>query len=487
MNEILSILFGYGIPIATVLVLIVIGLFSTGFALEGEGRWNKYALPFVFALMLGAMALGTVFSGRNVSAVGIELFAISEASSASSIGSWLLRMSTFLIILVCSVRTFSTLYRGDFRDIPREPLYVAFLAFFLSNSVTNALWGTQPAFIHGIYYSGLLFTLIHASRNQDPILTLRVVRSALLLFMLASCLAAVVLPDITIQRNYLGAIPGLSVRFWGLGSNPNSIGPMAAIAVLLLRYVPCSQTWVQRSSFALCFLVLLLSQSKTAWGSLLIAYATQSIYQRYAASTHQSRNTGWLALFALLLLASGSLIGVLAYIDVAARFDDLLRSQSGLEAITLTGRVDLWRVAVETWWVNPWFGYGLKMWDIEHRMLLHMPHAFSAHNQFLQSLGQAGLLGLAGLLFYVSTMCRYAWRLSDSTDGLSLGLLAFVLVRTISETPLKTDTLLNGDLYTHALLFYILIAFSFSQIKKDQTVNQPAQAHKQRLIFRMES
>ncbi|WP_406811570.1 O-antigen ligase family protein, partial [Klebsiella aerogenes] len=60
--------------------------------------------------------------------------------------------------------------------------------------------------------------------------------------------------------------------------------------------------------------------------------------------------------------------------------------------MTLSGRVSIWFEVIKDWQNNPIFGYGPDYLDVEHRLRLGMLFAFHAHNQFIQTLGQSGLV-----------------------------------------------------------------------------------------------
>lgn len=459
MNTLLAYFFSYVLPFGILLLALLAGCVAIALLMEGETRWRQHALPLAFGLMLLAMTVGPLLSGRNVSASGLQLFAISEASAVSSLGSWAQRLATLAIVMICTVRIMATLFRSEFGNEPRASLFVAFVIYYIFNSMTNALLGTKPAFIHGAYYALLLFALVHAARQQSPLPTLHVLRNGLLAFFLASIAATSVFPDVTLQRGYEGAIPGLSIRFWGLGSNPNSIGPLSVVTLLLLNFIPYRKPWLQRGAIVLALFVLVLSQSKTAWGGLLIGWAVLHFYRYLSTADNRSRGS---LLMLFLMLSAFAMAGLVAYagmVDLARKLQKIAATESGLSALTLTGRVDLWLLAIDIWKDSPWFGYGLNIWDLEHRIQLRMPHAFSAHNQFLQSLAQGGILALMGLLAYVTVLAAWARRAAAATRGLSLALLALILVRCISETPLETETLLSGDLITHALLFHLLLHY----------------------------
>ena len=92
---------------------------------------------------------------------------------------------------------------------------------------------------------------------------------------------------------------------------------------------------------------------------------------------------------------------------------------------TLTGRTEIWAVALQTWKANPLFGYGAAMWDDEFRRAVGMDFAYNAHNQFLQSLSVAGGLGLAGLLVYTLVLFRYAFAANTATTVLAFERVPF--------------------------------------------------------------
>jgi len=74
---------------------------------------------------------------------------------------------------------------------------------------------------------------VYASRTQDPETAIRFAKSALLIFLAASCVVSVVAPELTIERNYPSLLPGITIRFWGLESHANSMAPMALVYLLL--------------------------------------------------------------------------------------------------------------------------------------------------------------------------------------------------------------------------------------------------------------
>ncbi len=126
---------------------------------------------------------------------------------------------------------------------------------------------------------------------------------------------------------------------------------------------------------------------------------------------------------------------------------------------SLTARVEIWRVALEAWQDNFWFGYGPAAWETEFRLQVGMAYAYSAHNQVMQSISVGGAVGLVSLLVYLVTITYLSYKTVEQSHGLTVALLALISLRGITETPLDTDTLLSGELFMHVVLVYLLSTF----------------------------
>lgn len=75
-------------------------------------------------------------------------------------------------------------------------------------------------------------------------------------------------------------------------------------------------------------------------------------------------------------------------------------------ASTLTSRTGIWEFAFNQWKENP-FGYGSAFFEggspMSEKFFLEIGiPTYSAHNQFLTSLGQSGLLGLVSIVAYLA-------------------------------------------------------------------------------------
>ena len=114
--------------------------------------------------------------------------------------------------------------------------------------------------------------------------------------------------------------------------------------------------------------------------------------------------------------------------------------------------MDIWRVALKEWAANPLFGYGNSIFDLAFRLRIKMLYAVHAHNQFIQALGAAGLVGLSGILALLTMLFIRSIRFAGATRGVTVALSVFLLVRSITEVPLRPSSLLAGE-------FIFLLAF----------------------------
>jgi O-antigen ligase len=199
---------------------------------------------------------------------------------------------------------------------------------------------------------------------------------------------------------------------------------------------------------------LVLAQSKTVWLSVILVALTITAYRGGRQQGGGIKPVFVLGLIGLMLLACLSLI----FVDVDRLLLKLSLTQAGSDISTLTGRSNIWLVALQVFADAPIFGYGLQAWGPEHRAAIGMPFAFHAHNQLLQSLSVAGVVGGLSLLVYFTALIKAAWRAAPRTGGVSLGILLFIAVRCVGEAPLELTGLFSGELVTHFLLYVLLIS-----------------------------
>jgi O-antigen ligase len=441
------------------LVLCLAGIFALGWFIDVQSHARRWMLALLYPIIVGAITVSAILSNRNVTTASYEL--MSSTATDSSTTTWILRVATVLILCICLARLISVSQTSESRGRHGKALFLAFMLFYVTNVVLNNIFGTRPVFDQKLIYPGLIFTTLYFSRNKDIRFPIEAAKIALALFFIGCLLVAVAMPQLALQKDYIGWIPGMTTRLWGLGSNPNSIGPMALVFLLLIAHKPFASRMVQIVAVALGLAVLVLSQSKTAWMSALLAFPiiwwARLVYAPAAGKRPGAAPYSVRAFSGPILVC---LLGLLAAIGgvVYTIFSSEIAMLTGREDVsTLTGRTAIWAVAIETWSMNPLFGYGAAMWDDQFRQMIGMNFAYSAHNQFLQTLSMSGLLGLAGLAVYLCVLLRYSIMANKTTGGLSLALYSFLVVRCFTEAPMSLSAVYSGEFLTHMLLFSLVL------------------------------
>ena len=440
---------GYSIYVGAALLLCVAAVLALGTALEIEGRLRRLMIPVLYAIMLLYNCIAPILNGR-------DLYAPDVLASPSGVGKWIMRLFLLTALAVCVARLLAAAFSRENRGASGAGLLIAFGLFFLTNTVLPSALGTHPQFKHDYYYVLFPFAAVYASRMQDPETAIRFAKSALLIFLAASCVASFVAPELTIEHNYPSLLPGVTIRFWGLETHANSMAPVALVYLLLAIHQPFERRWLQWLGLVIGVAVLVMAQSKTTWAAAAIAVPLLLVLRARAWGR---------AAFLLLTLGVLLAVALLLLPSMGPSLEDILATQQAHEAATFTGRDVIWSLAVHEWMRNPLFGYGLTMWNDAYRMQVGLNHAVSAHNQFLQSLSMAGSIGLIGLLVYLGTLLRYAIRARHGSRGLSVALFILVLVRCITETPLSIDSFLSGGFVTQLLLFHVALAHGYRVVR----------------------
>ena len=432
---------GYAIYLSAALVLSLAAVLALAIAMELERRTRRIIVPALYALILLNVCLAPMLYGRN-------LFTPDPWGSPTAIVKCVDRLVVLTALGACVARMIAAGFSRENRGAGGSSLFVAFGVLYLTNIVLSSALGTDPDFKHDQHYVPFLFAAVYACRSQDPEIAIRFAKTAMLIFLGASCVVALVAPQFAIELNYRSLLPGVTFRFWGLETHANGMAPLALVYLLFAIHQPFEHRWLQWLGLVLGAVVFVLAQSKTTWIAGLMAFSVLRL----------SRSRGC-APAALCVLVPGILVAlaVLLLPALGVSLDPLL-ARHGQDLAELDGRDEIWSLAIQEWARNPMFGYGITMWNEAYRMQVGLDHAVSAHNQFLQSLSIAGAVGLLGLLVYMGTLSYYAVRANRGSRGLSLAMLVILLVRCFTETPLWLDGFLSGACVTHLLLFQIALA-----------------------------
>lgn len=388
-------------------------------------------------------ALGIVVSGRNLrAAVLMEDLAVSGNLISGLIG----KVGYYGLLGLCVVLILSRVLDGKrWPPLPREArwLMVTMLAYVAGATLLSGMFGTRPTFTPSYLGVPILFPAALLLALDPAINALQSLRNVLLILIATSLATAIALPTIALETYAIGLIPGFPLRFWGLTPHANTMGPLAALALLLFISIPLAGRWKQAAALIACLAALFLSQSKTTWLAALVAlivyYSARNLERPQEAIVRWTKVAITIAAVFLvaIVVASGGL--------------ETLASNTHGRALgggEFSGRSKIWDVAIAEWKRNPVFGYGPSIWSPEFRERIGMNFAFHAHNQFYQTLSEAGIVGVALLLMYLLVIFTMVFR-KTPLRPLGLAAVCFVLIRSFSEPTFRVTSALTGDAMIH--------------------------------------
>jgi O-antigen ligase len=311
----------------------------------------------------------------------------------------------------------------------------------------------EPGFTHRGVVVFIVFLAAYLSRHEPIDLLVSAARWSLVVMLALSLGVAGISPDLALEANYAGTLPGLTSRFWGLAFHANGMGALAFLLILLQYLQPSSRRWLNRGIHLLGLLVLVLAQSKTVWLLSIVGFSILGTY-RFAMAPNGGLRMGFVA---AVFLVVGVFFACLPYLDKGPLAEWYESSPLASNVTTLTGRTAIWAAAMDAWRESPLFGYGLDAWSVQRRFQLGLPAAVHAHNQLMQALSTAGLIGALSLLYFFAVLSLAAWRAMSRTRGVSFALFAFIAIRCVSEVPLEVGRILSNDVLALLLLFMIVI------------------------------
>src|SRR5690606_4774690 len=191
-------------------VLLVVG-FGLGLALEG--RYRRWVLPALAAIIAVAPPLGVLLSGRGLA--DIDFMA---GVDAGGVAAWLLRLSAAAVVGLSLVRVVGRVYRvqaGRSRDAAAVadathaglPLLLGFCAYYVGNVLLPAAFGTVPSFAVQMLYPLAAVGAIYMSRNHDPSGWPDAVQRSLLAMLARRRVASAIDPGIATQYDSPAARP----------------------------------------------------------------------------------------------------------------------------------------------------------------------------------------------------------------------------------------------------------------------------------------
>jgi O-antigen ligase len=412
-------------------------------------------LHWIFPAMLAMVALTALLSGRDLSQAFNEL--AGGGRTLHPAVPWAQRLVSLILVAASAERIVN--HVASHRHMPSALLTGAFLLYWLCSVAAPAFFGTHAHIAHEYFYpvifgfAALLATVPEREKVLDAS------RNALFLFILVGAALIPVMPSLVMDVSYRqGLIPGLP-RHGGLAAHPVAMGMFAVTALLCLWCRPFARRWLNRLAWILGLGVLFIAQSKTAWVAfLLCAVAMLAVRNGPSAwrrlGDPQEGAFGVAACLSTITIAL-VLLWALVVADVGSEIAGFLDTEQGAQLASMTGRDQIWVIAMDEWRANPVFGYGPGLWNDQFRASIGMPNATNAHNQFMDTLARSGLVGAASLVIYALVLMVLSVRYARATQGLSLALFLALALLSVSEVPL----ILFGygtELFAHLLLVITL-------------------------------
>lgn len=351
-------------------------------------------------------AAGGVFAplDRLADANDAALFAVGRLVSGVCLG------ATFLLTVFLVTGRLGREQRAAMRH-PGVLALGACLLLQLASVPFATVPSFQPQDLYALF--GVLAIVCALGLGAPPLAMVRTVRlgGALLC---AGSLAWLAVDAAGASSTYTESLIGLPLRLHGLYSHANGLGYVAGV-VLLLGGV----ARLRGESFwrLVAVAALVLAQSKTAWGAFAIALVPLAMHRL-------QRVGGGRAILGRMGLVVLALAG--AWLVVNGVF------QLPVDA-TLTGRTALWERVTDNFRANPIGGYGPTMLGPTDNLRYEFVWAGHAHNQLVQTAGQSGLIGLAGLAILLIALWSGALRHARATRGASLAATLYLCVRAVSE------------------------------------------------------
>lgn len=414
--------------------------------------------------MIGALLIGVgvipamtaILSPRELGfGQGIQ-YIVSATSQSAGIASWVNRLVSLALVSLALAMTLRGLIENCKFRRGGEALWFSYVAMFLLGICVSSFAGTKPSFFHTMFYAPLVMTAVYMNSSVSPEWLAFWAKKILLIYLYGTLIAAAIVPDWAIEGAYHSVIPGLNSRLVGLAGHSNGLGALALLFLLLELYFPSRNLW-RLLNLTAALAVLVAAQSKTVWIAaivcIVIAVACQMFHQpesRLAYKEPFRKNLLAISGFAALMGSLSALL-ILMY-DQSINFGEF--SESGVG--TFTGRARIWEITLDAWRANPIFGYGPRLWDFEFRTQYDALAVGNAHNQFIETLGNSGILGFAGMIVYFFTLILTSLRHLRVTRGLSLALVAVLVVRSFAETPLSSLSIVDTTFFMHLLVFAYL-------------------------------
>lgn len=219
----------------------------------------------------------------------------------------------------------------------------------------------------------------------------------------------------------LGGLP----RLTGLAPHPGALAMVSLVSLILeVGSTTGRKSW-RVFACGLAIACIALSQCRTVWIAAAIALLTMGVIR-----IRTIRHVGVLVLSitAVTVMANPALVYGTDWTGGSANI------------ATVSGRTDIWAYSILEFSRHPLFGYGPGFLDAEYRTA-NLPateqQAIHAHNQFFQTMGEGGLIGLIALGVLVLTLMCFAYLLRRQDGGMTFALISSLMIVGVTDVPLR--------------------------------------------------
>lgn len=375
---------------------------------------NRPALSLLYVATLGP-ALSQVFAARDPSFYAYNplnpnasIDVAEQLSQATTISQ---ATNVVEIVLGLVVLYVATANRRSFRPTA----FTTTAVLFACSPVVSAVLGTG----HGLSRQVLYFPLVVAALTRLDIGIPELMKHARRItrsYVFASLVLLALRPTWSTMSANNRSVGGIA-QLAGVTGHPNLLGPIAVVAVLVELHEWRRARWLPTSG---ALVVVVLSESRASYACLAVAVLVVAVRR---SSRARARALAWLwvavvtACFAA--LSSNTL-------------QNYLGGTFGQSGSILDGRTGIWSYAFEAFKTNPLVGYGPNVFSLSFRTAINLPAAGQAHNQFLQTLAETGLLGAVLLSAYLAAMVWTGWRYP-----VPFAAVVVLLVDMMVESPLR--------------------------------------------------
>lgn len=430
---------------------------------------NNFFWGWLIAILGIIPVLTDIRTPRSENIEGVQGSVWTPPGFIQFFAEWGSRGLIYIIIGYAVVIITKTILSNEIEKRDGKLLFASYIAL-ITPSFISALAGTRPEFSHFMTYAPLIFTLAYLIKPSTNWLDyVKQFKRILFIYISLSAIFGILAPSWA-TGSALTLIPGFNFRLHGIFSHSNILGVAALIYLVLDLSEDRRLTIYRASAWVISTGVLIATQSKTNWAGLAIAYTIFYIYKISTITNENNEKSRLLliviGIFTITVLAAFIAFGTTGLEKTINSFD----SNTYKSISSLTGRTNIWDITIKSWQENPIFGYGPGLWDVEYR--LHYAPQYllivgMAHNQFFQTLGESGILGVIGLFTYTGTLITFGFRYFSTTRGTSLALVSILIIRSVSETPFRNISI---DLlfFIHFAVFVLFVSLEANSKNKNR-------------------